>query len=144
MEINRKYIGCFGKLKKFAHDPTAIVIHHTATISPARTRETLKKKGYSTHFEVSPDGEIYQYAEIWEQCSHVGSANSHCIGVDVTHMTGKSFPAAQIAAVRWLCVYLCTLADIPQEVRRQLRGIYPHSALGCTSCPDGFPLEDLE
>lgn len=143
MRINRDFLGFFGKLKKFPASPVAIVIHHTATSKPSRTRSALKKKGYSTHFEVSQDGEILQYAELDRQCSHCGSPNSHCIGIDVTHVTGAAFPDVQVQAVRRLVEWLCGELGIPQEVHETLSGIYPHSALGQTACPDGFPMREL-
>lgn len=139
MKIDKTYMGCFGSMKTRLK-PTAIVIHHTATSSPKRTREALIKKGYSTHFEVDKDGTIYQYRETDLMCSHCGSANCHSIGIDCTHLEGKEFPIEQLQAVRELVEYLCAQYNIPQVVHEQLSGVYPHRALGSTQCPDSFPM----
>lgn len=141
MEINRRYIGCFGKQPKFK--PTAIVIHHTCTSSPKRTMETLKKRGYSTHFEIDLDGTIYQYSEIDSQCIHCGSPNFCCIGIDITHMKDAEFTDSQIESCKWLVSYLCNKLEIPQIAHTQLSGIYPHKALACTACPQDFPIDCL-
>lgn len=147
MQIDKSYIGCFNtdekKLAKRSHKPTAIVIHHTCTASPKKTRSALKAKGYSTHFEVDTDGHVYQYADIMEVACHCGSANVHAIGIDVTHMHKAAFPQKQVDAVKELVSMLCIEYDIPQVVHLVLEGIWPHLALGNTVCPDGFPMEEL-
>lgn len=139
--IDKTYLGYFGT--KHTFKPTAIVIHHTCTATPRDTRKRLEKKGYSTHFEVDQNGHIYQYMETRYKAAHVGSANCHCIGIDCTHLAGKPFPTAQVDAVRALVAWLCYDLGIPHEVHNELAGIYPHSAIGCTACPNGFPMEDL-
>ena len=144
LHINKDYMGCFGEMRKRL-TPRAIVIHHTCTRTPKGTRATLKTSNCSTHFEVDKDGTIYQYRECNLQCSHCGSNNFHCIGIDVTHMEGAEFPAAQVAAVRELVLYLCAAYNIPCTVYDDLpAGIYSHRAIGNTKCPDNFPLEALQ
>jgi hypothetical protein len=147
MQIDKSYIGCFNtdekKLAKRSHKPTAIVIHHTCTASPKKTRSALKAKGYSPHFEVDVDGHVYQYADIMEVACHCGSANVHAIGIDVTHMHKAAFPQRQVDAVKELVSMLCVEYDIPQVVHLVLEGIWPHLALGNTVCPDRFPMEAL-
>lgn len=140
--IDCQYLGYFGHGKRLV--PTAIVIHHTCTASPERTRKTLKKNGYSTHFEVGRDGHIFQYMPTNEQASHCGSSNCHCIGIDVTHLKDAPWTSEQIASVKSLVRYLCQQLHIPQTVHEQLSGIYPHKALGCTECPQDFPMSELE
>lgn len=142
LNIDKTYLGFFGKLKSLKN-PTAIVIHHTCTSSPAKTRSTLKKQGYSTHFEVDKDGTVYQYANLNELCAHCGSANSHCIGIDVTHLKDAKFTDAQIQSCKKLVEWLCVQLDIPQVVHENLSGIYPHRALAATVCPQNFPMEEL-
>lgn len=142
MKFNDDYLGCFGQMKtKFK--PTAIVIHHTATANPKRTREALIKKNCSTHFEVDKDGTIYRYREENYICSHCGSPNCHCIGIDITHLEGKEFPIEQIQAVKELVAYLCDKYNIPFEIHESLSGIYPHRALGNTKCPDNWNMNWL-
>ena len=141
--INLDYLGCFGELPKRKAAPTAIVIHHTCTTSPRKTRKALQGKGCSTHFEVDQTGQIFQYADVMKVCSHCGSANVHTIGIDVTHPSGAEFPSVQIQAVRELVEWLCEELGIPQEVHETLSGIYPHRALGSTVCPQTFPMESL-
>lgn len=139
MNFNDTYLGCFGTMKTKIK-PVAIVIHHTCTASPKRTRDALKKKNCSTHFEVDKDGTIYRYREENLMCSHCGSANCHTIGIDVTHLEGAEFPIEQVKAVKELVVYLCDKWNIPLEVHETLSGIYPHRAIGSTRCPDNFPI----
>lgn len=138
------YMGCFKPLKKRSSKPTAIVIHHTCTRTPAATRHGLKKKGYSTHFEVDTNGMIYQYAYVMERCVHCGSANAYTIGIDVTHQKDAPFPIKQVTAVRSLVSWLCLLYGIPQDVHKSLSGIYPHKALASTECPQDFPMDELD
>ena len=147
MQIDKSFLGCFNtdekKLSKRSHKPTAIVIHHTCTASPKKTRSALKAKGYSTHFEVDVDGHVYQYADIMEVACHCGSANVHAIGIDVTHMHKAAFPQKQVDAVKELVSMLCIEYDIPQVIHLVLEGVWPHLALASTVCPDGFPMEEL-
>jgi N-acetyl-anhydromuramyl-L-alanine amidase AmpD len=141
--LNTKYLGCFGGLHSRKNPATAIVIHHTCTKSPERTRSALKKNNYSTHFEVDTDGTIYQYADVNKICCHCGSANFCAIGIDVTHLSGADFPQVQVDAVNELVTWLCDEYNIPQEVHETLSGIYPHRAIGNTVCPQNFPMETL-
>ena len=142
MNINKDYLGCFGPMKTVIK-PTAIIIHHTCTSSPKRTRSVLNSKHESTHFEVDKDGTIYQYRECNLLASHCGSCNSHCIGIDVTHLENADFPAVQVAAVKELVEFLCGAYNIPHEVHNVITGVYPHSGIGSTKCPNGFPMNEL-
>lgn len=144
MIINQQYFGCFGRLKKRPFPPTAIVIHHTCTQSPERTRQSLKSQGYSTHFEVDRDGMIYQYASENDICLHCGSPNFTCIGIDITHPKDGTFTEAQIESTKALVISLCEKYNIPLEVHEHLAGIYPHRAIGRTACPQNFPMERLK
>ena len=144
MRINRDYIGCFGKLKK-GNKKNCVVIHHTVTRSPSATRRALKAKGCSTHFEIDTDGTIYQYAELDEICAHCGSNNFQSIGVDLTHMTDKPFPEAQLQAAHELFTYLAAKLDLPLVCYESLpRGFYFHRAIGQTVCPNNLPLSVVE
>lgn len=142
-----EHMGCFGNLKKRSQAPTAIVIHHTCTASPAKTRRALMKKGFSTHFEVDTDGKIYQYADEMRICSHCRGANIYTIGVDITHLSKAEFPEIQVDAVCKLVDYLCEkwkIERVVNEERKQLlRGIFPHRALCNTACPQNFPMERI-
>lgn len=142
-KINTKYLGFFETTKNFPKKPSAIVIHHTCTKNAEKTRKELKKKKYSTHFEVEKDGTIYQYMDVEYMASHCGSFNSHAIGIDFTHMKDAEWPREQVLAGYWLVTYLCHLLDIPQTVVMEIKGIIPHCALGSTVCPNGFPMEEL-
>ena len=144
MVIISKFKGCFNPLKERNRKPTAIVIHHTCTKSPAKTREILKKKKCSTHYEVDTNGDVYCYADDMDICSHCGSCNIHAIGIDVTHMSGAEFPSVQVEAVRNLVDYLCAKWGISHEVHEKLEGIWPHRAIGCTECPQNFPMKELD
>lgn len=140
--IDKTYLGCFGACKRKIK-PTAIVIHHSVTKSPKKTREVLAGKNCSTHFEVDVDGHVYQYREENYMCSHCGSSNVHTIGIDVTHLEGAQFPAVQINALKNLLLYLTSKWGIPYIVNDTLAGIYTHRALGDTKCPDNLPINLL-
>lgn len=142
LNINTQYLGFF-ELKKKRGTPSLIVIHHTCTKTPAKTRSALKNQGYSTHFEVDTDGTIYQYADVMYVASHCGSANYYAIGIDVTHLENAKFPEAQVQAVENLVDFLCEKYGISHVVTMKLEGIVPHCALCVTKCPNGFPMERL-
>lgn len=142
MDINKKFMGCFGRTSKKC-DCTAIVIHHSCTASSKRTREVLKSKDCSTHFEIERDGTIYQYREENLQCSHCGSSNCHCIGIDLTHLVGQEFTDPQLRSLKDLLKYLCDKWGITYGVHETLDGIYFHRALGNTVCPDNLRKEQL-
>ena len=145
MQINKTYMNCFSSqwIKKRTKKPTAIVIHHTCTKSPEKTKSALKCNGCSTHFEVDVDGTVYQYVDVMEIASHCGAPNVHSIGIDVTHLENAEFPKVQQKSVQELVSWLCSEWDIPQVVYLELEGIWPHCALGDTVCPNGFPMEIL-
>lgn len=142
IEINRDYYDCFDKLKK-RKKPTAWVIHHTCTTTPAKTRKALKDKGCSTHFEVDVDGTIYQYADVMQMTCHCGSPNVHTVGIDVTHPADAKWPEVQIKAVESLVDWLCETYGLSHEVHEKLEGGWPHKALGQTACPQDFPMQRL-
>ena len=141
MEFNRKYIGCFGRLPRRT-TTTGVVIHHTATASPAATRRALKSKGCSTHFEIDRDGTVYQYAELDRRCSHCGSSNFQFVGVDITHPKDGEWTKEQLQSADELFEYLSVKLGIPRVCYAQLPpGFYYHRAIGETVCPQNFPEE---
>lgn len=150
LEIDKKYLGHFGHLPRRKDIPTAIVIHHTCTQSPKKTRSVLKSKRYSTHYEVDRDGTIYQYADPARVASHCKAANACAIGIDATHMEGAEFPTVQVESVCRLVRCLCAKYNISRIVKEKhdadhaIMGIYPHRALGVTKCPDNFPMERIQ
>lgn len=137
--IDTTYMDCFGDLprRKATH---GVVIHHTCTATPRKTRSTLKAKGYSTHFEVDRDGHIYQYAKLDRQCTHCSGANWHCVAVDLTHPAGADWPTAQLDAASELFHWLSTELGIPWRLYEDFpRGFWYHRALCNTVCPQNFP-----
>ena len=139
MEINKEFLGCFGKLPKRKRTEL-IVIHHTCTSTPARTRAALKKEGCSTHFEVDRDGTIYQYADLDRRCSHCGSLNCASVGIDITHAKDDGWTDAQIKSAKELFEYLSKKLNIPLEYYEKVTpGFYFHRAIGDTVCPQDFP-----
>lgn len=140
--LDKKYMGCFLGLKLRKTPPWRIIIHHSCTASAEKTRHALKFKGCSTCFEVEKDGHIYQYADPMEICQHCTGQNARAIGIDVTHMKDAPFPQAQIDATRELVAELCAQFDIPHDViTDKTRGIFTHSAIADTLCPNGFPMD---
>lgn len=139
MKINKEYLGCFGKLPKRKRTEL-VVIHHTCTSSPDMTRKALKSKGCSTHFEVTRDGVVYQYAELDRRCSHCGSLNCASVGVDLTHPKDADWPEAQVKAAHELFRYLAAQLNLPLTCfERVTPGFYFHRAIGDTVCPQNFP-----
>lgn len=147
MEINTKYLGFFDtkekKLPSRSHKPTAVVVHHTCTASPEKTRSALKKKGFSTHFEIDKDGTIYQYVDVMQVAGHCGSSNVYAIGIDITHIKDAKWTDAQYASAKWLADYLHEKYGIKKVVNEKLEGFWPHKALGNTACPQDFDLHRM-
>jgi hypothetical protein len=145
-----------------------IVIHHTATTSTQRTRSAFMSRNASTHYEIDRDGTIYQYlSPIYYVAWHVAGFNYRSIGIDLTHPTGADFTLAQTKSLAKLLDMLCTAFGITKTVapkttqyfsyengkdgkkhKRCLTlptnefGIYRHSNLAQTQCPDGAPIEE--
>lgn len=143
MEINTKYLKFFGNLKKRSKKPTAVVVHHTCTKTPEKTRSALKEKGCSTHYEIDRDGTIYQYVDPMQIASHCGSANIHTIGIDITHVKDGKWTDEQYVSANWLAHYLHDKYGIKLEVHEALEGFWPHKALGNTVCPQDFDLHKM-
>lgn len=141
--INTEYKGCFNGLR--ARPQTRwIVIHHTCTATPAQTRKELKRKGYSTHFEVDRDGTIYQYADLDRMCSHCGSGNFQSIGVDLTHLKDADWPQVQLDAAERLFRWLSDELGIPWTLYAEMpSGFVYHRAISNTVCPQNFPGEEV-
>lgn len=139
-----------------------IIVHHTATRSPARTITALQKQGLSTHFEIDRDGTIHQYLDpVSRVAFHAGKRNSYSIGIDLTHLPGDSFPEVQVESLgrllHSLCVQFGLRACVAPEGARYFRwrngevvyealpvsefGIFRHCNCGPTRCPDGAPIE---
>ena len=148
MLIDKTYLGCFEDPDKGIrlpkrHKTRGVCIHHTCTAAPKRTRAVLKKKGYSTHFEIDRDGRIYQYAALDRKCCHCGSCNFQFVGVDLTHLADAKFPIVQLRALRALCEWLAARLGVPPVIVAELPpGFYFHRAVGDTVCPQDVP-EDL-
>lgn len=143
MEINTKYLGFFGALKKRSKQPTAVVVHHTCTKTPEKTRSALKSKGCSTHFEIDRDGTIYQYVDTMQIAGHCGAPNVHTIGIDITHVKDGKWTDEQYKSANQLALYLHSKHGIKWEVHEVLKGFWPHKALGSTECPQDFDLHRM-
>lgn len=139
MRFNDDYMGCFGKLPE-RKKTQWIVIHHTCTATPRKTRSALKAKGYSTHFEIDRDGTIYRYAKLDRKCSHCCGANHKAVGVDLTHPAGADWPQAQLDAARELFEWLSAKLGIPLRLYEAFpAGFIYHRAISDTVCPQNFP-----
>lgn len=139
IEIDKTYMDFFGDLpkRKATH---GVVIHHTCTATPKRTRSVLKSQGYSTHFEIDRDGHVYQYAKLDRQCCHCSGANWHCVGVDLTHPAGAEWPQVQLDVAAELFHWLAEKLGIPWVLYEDFpRGFWYHRALCNTVCPQNFP-----
>lgn len=142
-QIDRTHFGVFGRLKRRAQT-LGVVVHHTCTATPERTRKALLAQGYSTHFEIDRDGHIYQYAELDRKCNHCGGNNHRYIGVDLTHPAGAPWPAAQIDAARVLFRWLAAKYDLPWVYYDDPpSGFRSHRSACVTECPQDFPYWEI-
>lgn len=152
--INYEYDGTLPSRKR-KKPPTAIVTHHTVTKTAKSTRKVLKDRNLSTHYEIDQAGICYQYLNpATKVASHVGTYNEQSIGIDLTHMTGLPFPDLQMKTWAKLVKHLCkefnislTVAPITTLYYKtqpilpvEEYGIYGHSNLASTRCPDGAPM----
>jgi len=142
MDIDKTYLHCFGNLSR-RRATRGVVIHHTCTRNAEATRRVLKEKGYSTHFEVTQDGHIYQYAPLDRKCIQCGSNNHQTVSVDLTHVAGAAWPDAQIAAAKELLRWLSDELNLPLVLYKSMApGFYFHRAIGDTACPQDPPVDD--
>jgi len=132
-----------------------IVVHHSNTATPERTREVLSDKGLSTHFEVDQAGRVLQYFDPEKIVTfHAGEFNSHAIGIDLTHIHRAPWPPLQVDVGHWLIRMLLKRFDLPLKVAPEgvrFRGVASlletdytvvrHNNLKNTLCPDGLPLD---
>lgn len=136
--------------------PRLIIVHHSDTRTPLATRAALTRAGLSTHYEVGPDGTIYEYLDPARDVAyHAGTANGASIGIDLTHRSKAPWPEAQIKAAAALVQMLCGDFDIPLKVApdkavksaeawiRAGVGILRHRNVGATACPEDLPMERL-
>lgn len=74
--------------------------HHTVTGSWQATERVLLEAGYSTHFEVTPDGTAVQYGDPGLQVAlHAMNDNPHSVAVDLTGPDpDRGFSVAQLDA----------------------------------------------
>ena len=102
----------------------------------AQVHRVLKLRGLSVHFLVDQEGVIWQYADAGVRCSHIGSANSTTVGIEISNRAnGKdhvrypreryqervhghkffcsSFYPAQVAATKELTEMLCKAYGLP-------------------------------
>lgn len=138
--------------------PLCIVTHHTCTSTANRTFDVLSKRNLSTHYEIDQSGQVLQYLEPDKRvASHAGPYNEQSIGIDLTHMEGEPFTSQQMVSysilVRWLCGRFSIEQAIAPEHAKYYKtannntlptakyGVYRHSNLAATRCPDGAPME---
>jgi N-acetyl-anhydromuramyl-L-alanine amidase AmpD len=134
-----------------------VVVHHSNTASAEDTRDVLRRRGLSTHFEVEKDGEVFQYFDPADVVTyHAGAFNGPSVGVDMTHLHKAPWPDAQVQAGHKLIRDLCERFRLPvmvapegvryrtlQEALASGYTVFRHSNLRNTVCPDGFPLEGV-
>lgn len=147
--------------------PRAFVLHHTDTLHPAATRQTLLDRGLSTHAEVTREGDVLLYLDPAEAVAwHAGADNNaDSIGIDFTHRVGQDWPEEQLAAGRWLLRRWGADFDIPRILSPDRCSIGPdgpclelirapglirdgygavrHRNVAATICPDTLPAEEL-
>lgn len=142
IEIDKTYLDCFGSLPR-RKTTRGVVIHHTCTRNAEATRCVLNAKGYSTHFEVTQDGHVYQYAPIDRKCIQCGSNNHQTVSVDLTHQKDAPWPEAQIEAAKELFRWLAEELNLPLVLYKAMApGFYFHCAIGDTACPQNPTVDD--
>ena len=106
--------------------PKFIVLHVTETPSISSTirgfTSKKSKRHVSSHYEVSQDGEAFNYVDPKLKTNHAGGINDLSIGVDMTNQIGfglqpsSGWPSSQIHATTNLVKYLCKVYNIPTVV----------------------------
>jgi len=142
-------VDCGLQSSKRTKPVTCIVCHHTVTRTPEATQRVLRARGVSTHYEVGPDGSVYEYLDPATRVAwHARAWNSVSVGVDLTGPPGRTdcdpvmpYPEMQVAAFAALVRDLARRFGIPVEpvtVRAWKRDpilmnaylqIVPHSAI---------------
>jgi hypothetical protein len=69
----------------------AILYHWTGGrgLGP-QVHRTLQERGLSVHFNIDPNGDVWQYADCALRCSHAGVANGWSVGVEMTNAAGPA------------------------------------------------------
>jgi hypothetical protein len=146
------------KFPKRSNKIRGIVIHHTVTGSAKSTQYVLEKRGLSTNYEVDQKGNIYEYNSPDNGFAQAtgGNANRWLVAIDVTHLSGAPWPAAQVEATRQLVQWLAGRYNIalklaPDGVRNRWDEgwaerdftLFRHRNFVNTTCPEDFPMEQL-
>jgi len=109
--------------------PKAIVVNHSVTRSPQRTRSVLVQRKLSTHYEVARDGKVFEYLDPTVIIAyHAGRSNNDVsIGVIMTHDPGahKEWPDAQVRSAKKLIAYLVGKYNISPRVPKPRCGRGP-------------------
>lgn len=165
LDMRPAFRGGFGERRE---PPRIIILHHTQTASPDRTRRVLSDRGLSTHVEVDRAGDVLLYLDpATDTAWHAGTPNNApSIGIDATHMQGQSWPAAQLEALAWIVGHYagefgiplvtapdrCVIAPEPgcqgplstaPELVAMGYGVGRHRNVKATECPDDLPVEDV-
>lgn len=131
--------------------PEFIIVHHTCTSTPSRTRAVLKKRGLSTHFEIDQAGKVFQYVDHLKRVAmHAGAQNEKSIGIDLTHLQGDEFTEVQMQSLSELVLALSEECGILPVVAPDKKfdapdvskyGVYRHRNFALTRCPDNADIE---
>lgn len=146
----------FSHFNKRTQAIRAIVIHHTVTGNAKGTERVLEQRGFSTHFEVSRDGQVIRYMDPDKYAVLASNwANDRTIAIDLTHLAGATWPEVQVAATARLVADLVAKYRLPTGVAPDgIRfnnwaevpgrvGILRHRNVHDTECPQDFPMQRL-
>lgn len=117
-----------------------IIVHHSATkaglFGPKQfaawhidPNGRLRAPGICYHFDIEPDGTIYQVNNIDDIAWHAGNANYANIGIELNGNFQNEQPTdAQLHSLRWLTAYL------ENQLGRELQQ-KGHCEVQATACP---------
>lgn len=76
--------------KRRSRNVKNIVLHDSVTRSARSTFNVLEKKGYSTHYIIGEDGQIFECLDpAKERGIHAAKYNTTSVGIDVVSMVGR-------------------------------------------------------
>jgi len=69
-----------------------IVLHYDVTYNARSTHAVLKKRGYSSHFCINHNGDLYQYADPEDDVTyHAGDFNKRSVGIDINNPADPAY-----------------------------------------------------
>lgn len=124
---------------------SSLLIHTTEGSFPSDAEWLCNpSSGVSTHFVISPDGQVYQLVNPELRAWHAGSGNwmgctdlnDISIGIECSHVQGSAWPAPLLGALDALCRSLIESFDIDKDWVVAHRWYAPGRKTDPTDFPD--------